>query len=61
LTASGCAPKYIVVDAVALCKDWQHNTVRKADVITEPTAVILEGNNKSRPNWGCTYGENKAS
>jgi hypothetical protein len=49
-----------VLIAEQLCKDWQHQQIRKADQITEPTASQIEAQNKSRPNWGCEYGENRA-
>lgn len=46
--------------AEELCRDWQHQQIRKADQITEPTAAQIEANNKSRPAWGCMYGKNRA-
>jgi hypothetical protein len=49
-----------VVTAEELCRDWQHQQIRKADALTETTAAGIEANNKSRPNWGCEYGANKA-
>lgn len=49
-----------IVNADALCRDWRHQTVSKADKITDQTATDIEANNKSRPNWGCEYGANKA-
>jgi hypothetical protein len=58
---SGCAGKPAeIVDKVALCKDWQHKTVSKDDVLTDGTASILEADNKSRVNWGCKWGANTA-
>lgn len=58
---TGCAPTgQLVVTADELCKDWQHQTISKADKITEATASQIEALNKSRPNWGCQYGENRA-
>lgn len=56
---SGCA-KTIVVTADSLCKDWRHETVSKADVLTDKTASGIEGNNESRGNWGCARGKNEA-
>lgn len=57
-----CAPTgQLVVTADHLCRDWQHQTISKADKLTEPTAAQIEALNKSRPNWGCTYGENRAA
>ena len=59
---TGCAkteaPAPIASDQ--LCKSWTHQTIRKADQLTEDTASQIEGNNKSRPAWGCLYGENRA-
>lgn len=57
---SGCASKYVFVDADELCQSWKHQTVSKADVLSEGTARIAEGNNNSRPAWGCARGQNKA-
>jgi hypothetical protein len=58
----GCAKTNLyVVTAEQLCRDWQHQQIRKADNITEPTAAQIEANNKSRPAWGCAYGENRAA
>ncbi len=58
---TGCAKTAShVLIAEQLCKDWQHQQIRKADQITEPTASQIEAQNKSRPNWGCEYGENRA-
>lgn len=50
----------IVVTADALCRDWQHQLIRKADQLSEATASQIEAHNKSRPAWGCAYGENRA-
>lgn len=50
----------LVVTVEELCKDWRHKTVSKQDRLTEQTASDLEADNKSRPNWGCEYGANKA-
>jgi hypothetical protein len=58
-TVSGCT-KYVFVDAEALCKSWKHQTVSKDDKLTQETAAIAQGNNKSRPEWQCEYGENRA-
>lgn len=56
---TGCA-KTVVVTADQLCQSWKHQTVSKDDKVTNDTAAIAEGNNKSRPEWGCEYGKNKA-
>jgi hypothetical protein len=56
---SGCS-KTVVVTAEELCKSWRHQTVSKDDKITNDTAAVAEGNNKSRPEWGCEYGADKA-
>ncbi len=57
---SGCAKTHVLIAADELCASWKHQTVRKADQITDATAAIAEGNNKARPAWGCEYGKNKA-
>lgn len=59
LTGCGKTVPHVLI-AEQLCKDWQHQQIRKADQITEPTASQIEAQNKSRPNWGCEYGENRA-
>lgn len=51
----------MVVQAEQLCEDWRHKTVSKDDVLTQDTAASLEADNLSRPNWGCKFGENRAS
>lgn len=56
---TGCS-KTVVVTAEALCKDWQHQTVSKDDKLTQGTAEQIEAGNKSRPEWGCEYGQNRA-
>lgn len=56
---TGCS-KTVVVTADQLCQSWQHQTVSKDDKLSNDTAAIAEGNNKSRPEWGCEYGKNKA-
>jgi len=56
---AGCS-KNIVVTAEELCKSWRHQTVSKADVLTDKTAAPIEGNNESRAEWGCAPGQNKA-
>ena len=60
---TGCAPTQVPAPIAAskLCGSWRHQTITKRDQITEPTASQIEANNKSRPAWGCTYGENKAN
>jgi len=55
----GCS-KTIVVTADELCRSWRHQTVSKGDTLTDGTAATIEGNNKSRPEWGCEPGQNKA-
>lgn len=58
---SGCAATpAAIVNAEALCRDWLHQDVSKADTLTDRTASNMEASNKSRPNWGCEYGKNKA-
>ena len=42
-----------------LCESWRHKVIRKDDKLTEPTAAMLEGDNKARPEWGCEYGQNR--
>ncbi len=56
---SGCGGTAIVT-ADKLCSDWRHQTVSKSDQITDGTASQIESSNKSRPQWGCEYGANKA-
>lgn len=56
---SGCS-NTIVVTADKLCADWRHQTVSKNDKMTDGTAAQVEASNKSRPAWGCQYGQNKA-
>lgn len=56
---AGCS-KTVVVTADQLCQSWKHQTVSKDDKLTDKTAATAEGNNKSRPEWGCEYGQNKA-
>lgn len=59
---SGCAifEKPVVISADKLCQSWKHQTVKPSDVISDATAAKIEGNNKSRPEWGCEYGKDKA-
>lgn len=58
---SGCSQTLQrVVTADELCKDWQHQTVSKDDKLTQGTAEQIEAGNKSRPAWGCEYGQNRA-
>ena len=57
---SACTGKPIVVTADELCKDWRHSTVSRNDKLTQETAEQIEASNKSRPNWGCASGENRA-
>ena len=59
---TGCAgtmPRVVTADE--LCRDWRHQTISKRDQMTEETASQIEAGNKSRPAWGCAYGENRAS
>lgn len=60
IASLGCSPKYTYVDAASLCGSWKHQTVSKADKLTDGTASQIEGNNNARPTWGCQPGENKA-
>lgn len=55
----GCGPSFVVT-AEELCRSWRHQTVSKADVLTDGTAATIEGNNQSRDEWGCQAGQNKA-
>lgn len=58
---AGCSQTLpFVVTADALCKDWRHKTISKDDRLTDATAAQIEADNKSRPNWGCSYGKNEA-
>jgi hypothetical protein len=50
----------MIVTAEELCRDWRHSTVSKSDKLTQETAEQIEASNKSRPNWGCASGENRA-
>ncbi len=56
---SACASTSVVT-AENLCKDWQHQTVSKDDVLTDKTASKIEANNYSRVTWGCRLGKNEA-
>lgn len=60
VTVSGCGGNYAFVNSAELCQDWQHKTVSKDDKLTQGTAASIEADNKSRPAWGCLYGQNKA-
>lgn len=59
---TGCAktPPPAPIAADRLCESWRHQTITKADKLTERTAAQIEGSNKARPEWGCAYGANKA-
>lgn len=58
---SGCAKtQWYVVSADQLCESWQHQTLEPQDRLTDKSAAIAEGNNRSRPHWGCEYGANRA-
>src|SRR5262245_29375852 len=54
---SGCESGIAVIATEQLCNDWRRLTISKKDVLTEETASQIEASNKSRPNWGCKYGE----
>jgi hypothetical protein len=43
-----------------LCKSWRHQTISKADKLTDGTASQIEGSNNARPAWGCQPGEDRA-
>jgi hypothetical protein len=62
LICSGCANQSMVfINSDELCRSWKHQTVSKHDKLTEKTASVIEGNNESRPAWGCVPGENRAA
>jgi hypothetical protein len=54
---TGCSSAFVVT-ADELCKDWRHQTVSKADKLTDATASGIEGSNDARVNWGCAPGQN---
>jgi len=57
----GCADKLVMISQKDLCeKGWKHQTVSKDDKLTQKTAATADGNNRSRPLWGCQYGRNEA-
>lgn len=59
---SGCSQSLVaIVSAPELCRDWQHQTVSRNDRMTEATAAQIEASNKSRPAWGCKFGENRSN
>lgn len=60
LTGCETMPKPAPIASEYLCKSWRHQTVSKNDQLTEATAAQIEGNNKSRPEWGCEYGDDRA-
>ena len=60
LTACGTTSSPAPIAAEQMCQSWRHLTIRKADKLTEDTASQIEGSNKSRPAWGCRYGDNAA-
>ena len=60
LALAGCSPKYVVLSVDDLCQSWRHQTVSKADKLTQPTAAIADGNNRARPEWGCEPGKDQA-
>ena len=57
---SGCGKTVAVIATDELCRSWRHQTISKADKLTDATASQIEGNNNARPTWGCQLGENKA-
>ena len=61
LTACVKTPLPAPIAADSLCSSWRHETISKNDKLTEKTAKQIEANNKSRPAWGCVYGENIAA
>jgi hypothetical protein len=54
---AGCSSGIAVIATEELCRDWRRVTVSKNDKLTDGTATQIEASNKSRPNWGCKYGE----
>jgi PBP1b-binding outer membrane lipoprotein LpoB len=54
---TGCGRTAAGIVSNELCNDWRHATISKKDVLTEETASQIEASNKSRPAWGCKYGE----
>lgn len=60
LTACAQTPKPALIASDRLCESWRHQTIRKADKLTDETASQIEGSNKARPEWGCEYGANRA-
>jgi hypothetical protein len=57
---TGCSNGTALIAVDELCRSWRHQPVHKGDKLTEKTASVIEGNNDSRPAWGCTPGENRA-
>lgn len=59
---SACVPiqQSAPIAVEKLCHDWRHGTISKDDKLTEGTASQIEALNKSRPAWGCAYGQNEA-
>lgn len=60
IVASGCVDKMVLISQADLCKSWRHQSVSKEDKLTQGTAAIALGNNRSRPLWGCQHGQNTA-
>lgn len=60
LIACAKTPPPAPIAAEHLCQSWRHQTIKKADRLTEDTAAQIEGSNKARPEWGCDYGHNRA-
>lgn len=56
---AGCSWATPIVNSAELCKSWRHQTVSKNDKLTQPTAEGIEGSNKARPAWGCSYGKDE--
>lgn len=61
VTLGACSHFPQITTAAELCKSWRHQTVDKADKLTQGTAEIAEGNNKARPAWGCAPGKDQAA
>lgn len=58
--ASACSQVPRITTADELCRSWRHQSVSKADKLSQGTAEIAEGNNRARPAWGCEPGKNEA-
>lgn len=51
LASSGCATTGPTGTAAQICETWRPIGVRKGDVITDPTAREIIGNNEARHEW----------